>query len=134
MRHSTAQTPITATFFNEEGGSYLDALQFLCKGIVAALLVEGVSPLEFEDAFNALQEGRVSAFSWELSLRLALSQAKISIQYENGGFHVIDQNGARLLYRYDSSNAAERLFLKLLFRVSRPGKQHIEQPTVRRGA
>jgi len=49
------------------------------------------------------------------SLVLALSQAKISIQYENGGFHVIDQNGARLLYRYDSSNAAERLFLKLLF-------------------
>lgn len=102
--------------FNEEGGSYLDALPIpLQKELWLLFLVEGVSPLEFEDAFNALQEGRVSAFSWELSLRLALSQAKISIQYENGGFHVIDQNGARLLYRYDSSNAAERLFLKLLF-------------------
>lgn len=102
--------------FNEEGGSYLDALPIpLQKELWLLFLVEGVSPLEFEDAFDALQEGRVSAFSWELSLRLALSQAKISIQYENGGFHVIDQNGARLLYRYDSSNAAERLFLKLLF-------------------
>ena len=77
MRHSTAQTPITATFFNEEGGSYLDALPIpLQKELWLLFLVEGVSPLEFEDAFNALQEGRVSAFSWELSLRLALSQAK----------------------------------------------------------
>lgn len=98
------------------GQSYLDSLPVpLMKELWLLFLRDKFSPLEFDDARNALQKGECCAFPWELSLHLALSEAQVKISYEQGGFQVFDRNGKRLYYNYENECCAEKLFLKLLF-------------------
>lgn len=75
---------------------------------------DGLSPLEFEDAFSAIESGEISAFPWELALRLALEEAGITVSYENG-YCVNDRSGKRISPDFSSELAAERLFAKLIF-------------------
>ncbi len=44
---------------------------------------DGISPLEFDDAFSAMERNEVSVFPWELALRLALEEKGISVSYDN---------------------------------------------------
>ncbi len=78
---------------------------------------DGISPVEFTYMADILAEGTpFPMFSWELSLRLALHEAGIRVEYPNhGGFQVWDGAGKRRLFNYENGTAAERLFLKLLF-------------------
>ncbi len=75
---------------------------------------DGLSPLEFEDAFSAIERGEISEFPWELALRLALEEAGITVSYENG-YCVNDRSGKRISPDFSSELAAERLFAKLIF-------------------
>lgn len=100
----------------QRGQSYLDSLPIpLIKELWLLFLRDKFSPLEFDDARNALEKRKCSAFPWELSLHLALSEEHIKISYEHGGFQVFDQNGKRLVFDFESNCCAEKLFLKLLF-------------------
>lgn len=74
----------------------------------------GLSPLEFDDAFSAMERNEISVFPWELALRLALEEKGISVSYDNG-YCITDQNGKRITPSFESRNSAEKLFVKLLF-------------------
>lgn len=102
---------------------YLESLPVVFKKKLWVLyLQEGVSPVEFDDAFRALQETRISAFSWELSLRLALSEVGISVDYDNG-FKILDRDGQRRIFNFNSNCSAEKLFLKLIFPSEPPSNR-----------
>lgn len=75
---------------------------------------EGLSPLEFDDAFSAMENNEISAFPWELALRLALEEAGITVNYDNG-YCVNDRSGKRISPDFSSELAAERMFAKLIF-------------------
>lgn len=72
------------------------------------------SPLEFDDAFSAIQRNKISAFPWELSLRLALEECGITVSYDNG-FYIYDKSGNHIMPDFRSGCAAEKLFIKLIF-------------------
>lgn len=75
---------------------------------------DGLSPLEFENAYSAIERGEISEFPWELALRLALEELGITVSYENG-YCVNDRSGKRISPDFKSELAAERLFAKLIF-------------------
>ena len=101
---------------NETEQAYLSSLTVaLQKKLWLLFLEDGLSPMEFDDAFNALQNGEAPVFPWELSLRLAMSEAGVSVHYEGRDFRVTTEAGKRLNFTYNSNSAAEKLFLKLLF-------------------
>lgn len=80
------------------------------------LLNDGVSAPEFDYVFSALEEGFLrSLFSWELSLRLALSEAGVSITYGERGFSVTRRDGQRIYYDFQKGSSAEKIFLKIIF-------------------
>lgn len=73
-----------------------------------------LSPLEFDDAFSAIQQNEISAFPWELSLRLALEECGITVSYDNG-FSISDKSCKHIKPDFRSNCAAEKLFIKLIF-------------------
>lgn len=87
------------------------------KELWMLFLQERYSPIEFDEVWKQMEdEQRLTMFSWEMALRLALDQLGIRILYdEENGFSVIDGENKRMYYNYDSDSTAERLFLKLLF-------------------
>lgn len=74
--------------------------------------------LEFETVWERWTAGDyASLFTWELSLRMALSEADWSVYNGPGDFRVIDAEGQRVRFDYQNGSAAEKLFLKILFPV-----------------
>lgn len=99
----------------DEYESYLNALSIeQRKKLWNLYFDDGISPLEFDDAFSAMERNEVSVFPWELALRLALEENRISVSYDNG-YCITDQNGRRITPSFESRNSAEKLFIKLLF-------------------
>ena len=94
---------------------YLNALSIQQrKNLWLMYFNDGLSPLEFEDAYSAIERGEISSFPWELALRLVLEETGITISYENG-YYVSDRSGKRISPDFSSELAAERLFAKLIF-------------------
>ncbi|MCH1981612.1 hypothetical protein MCG98_03385 [Ruminococcus sp. OA3] len=87
------------------------------KELWMLFLQERYSPIEFDEVWKLMEdEQRLTMFSWEMALRLALDQLGVRILYdEKNGFAVINGENKRMYYNYDSDSTAERLFLKLLF-------------------
>lgn len=99
----------------DEYESYLNSLSIeQRKKLWLIYFDNGLSPLEFDDAFSAMERNEISVFSWELALRLALEEKGISVSYDNG-YCITDQNGRRITPSFESRNSAEKLFIKLLF-------------------
>lgn len=88
------------------------------KKLWELFIVDDLCAVEFEYVLDAYENGRLGGiFSWDMALRLALGEAGVTISYENRDFRVCRSTGERLYYSYESGNAAECLFLKLLFPV-----------------
>ncbi len=95
---------------------YLNTLSIeQIKDLWLLFLKENISPIEFDDAFDALKSHTIAAFPWELALRIAISEACMEICYQNNDFQVLNAQGKRMRFSYESSIGAEKLFLKLLF-------------------
>lgn len=95
--------------------SYLNSLSVKQrKKLWILYLTDGLSPIEFDDAFSEMEANQISVFPWELALRLALEETGITVSYENG-YYVKTQNGSRILPDFSSDIAAEKLFIKLIF-------------------
>ena len=95
--------------------SYLNSLSVeQLKKLWILYLADGLSPIEFDDAFSAMEANEISVFPWELALRLALEETGITVSYENG-YLVKNRNGSRILLDFSSDIAAEKLFIKLIF-------------------
>ncbi|QNM04471.1 hypothetical protein [Qiania dongpingensis] len=83
------------------------------------LLENGVGAAEFEYALEALEHKNLnSVYSWELSLRMALNDCGVTVQYEDHGFRMERADGRRMVYDYGTGTAAEKMLLKILFPVS----------------
>ncbi|MCD2493286.1 hypothetical protein LQE92_11735 [Lacrimispora sp. NSJ-141] len=83
------------------------------------LLENGVGAAEFEYALEALEYKNLdSVYSWELSLRMALNDSGVTVQYEDHGFRMERADGRRMVYDYRTGTAAEKMLLKILFPVS----------------
>lgn len=79
-------------------------------------LENGLPAREFEWAWSACRAGEViGLLEWELSLRSALRQKEVEVINTESQFRVIDREGKTMRFSAASSNAAERLFLKILF-------------------
>lgn len=88
------------------------------KKLWVMFLSDGVSSVEFDYAIELLGEGiPYNIFTWELSLRLALSEEGIDISYDNNDFRITDKNQNRIRFDYLHGTAAEKLLLKILFPV-----------------
>lgn len=99
----------------DEYESYLNSLSIeQRKKLWLIYFDNGLSPLEFDDAFSAMERNEISVFPWELALRLALEEKGISVSYDNG-YCITDQNGKRITPSFESRNSSEKLFVKLLF-------------------
>lgn len=95
--------------------SYLNSLSVeQRKKLWILYLTDGLSPIEFDDAFSEMEENEISVFPWELALRLALEETGITVSYENG-YYVKTKNGSRIFPDLSSDIAAEKLFIKLIF-------------------
>lgn len=85
----------------------------------AEFLGNGLSFQEFEWAWDACREGRANGLlEWELALRFELVRQGVKVTNTVDCFQVTDREGAVLRFDALSHNAAERLFLKILFPVS----------------
>lgn len=103
------------TFLSNTTEIYLNSLTIeLIKKLWLLYLVDRLNPLEFNDAFSAMEKNQISIFPWELALRLALEETGITVNYGNG-YSITDKNGRRITPSFDSNNFAERLFIKLIF-------------------
>lgn len=79
-------------------------------------LENGLPAREFEWAWAACRAGEtIGLLEWELSLRSALRQKGVEVINTDSQFRVIDREGRTMRFSAASSNAAERLFLKILF-------------------
>ncbi|WP_343208066.1 hypothetical protein [Anaerolentibacter hominis] len=102
----------------EEGqDSILDALTIdQQKQLWLLFLKDGLSAVEFEYLEGEADAGETFRLPfWELSLRLALGEAGVRINYEDNNFRITDRAGKRLYYDYSSGTPAEKMFLKILF-------------------
>ncbi len=80
------------------------------------LLRDHISVLELSYVLEAVErEALYSYFTWELSLRLAMSKSGCRVCYGPEGFHLIDGEGNRLHYGFNKGSDGERLLLKFLF-------------------
>lgn len=77
-------------------------------------LEDGISPMEFDDAYNFIAGKEISEFSWELALRIALEEMGITVEY-NEGYRIFTRKGRRITPSYETKCSAERLFIKLIF-------------------
>lgn len=79
-------------------------------------LKDGVSPMEFAYINQALAEGtEVNMFELELALRMAMASEGITIEYRDVEFRILDKNGQRKWFSYQSVLEAEKLCVKILF-------------------
>lgn len=79
-------------------------------------LENGLPAREFEWAWAACRKGEtMGLLEWELALRLALLKNEIQVVNTESEFKVLDREGKTMRFSAASSNAAERLFLKILF-------------------
>lgn len=87
------------------------------KELWMMFLQDRYSPIEFDEVWEVMESQKsLTMFSWEMALRLALDELGVEISYnEKNGFSVINREGKRMVFSYDSECTAERLFLKLLF-------------------
>lgn len=98
-----------------ETSHYLNALSISQrKKLWLLFLNDHFSPLEFDDAYTAMEQNIISAFPWELALRLAMEEIGITVRFENGYF-ITKRDGSRMFPDFSSEQAAEKLFLKLIF-------------------
>lgn len=106
-----------------EPASMLEALTVeQQKELWLLLLRDGMGALEFETVWEQWEAGGFAAlFTWELSLRMALSEAGCTIHNGPGDFRVTDAESRRLRFDFQNGSAAEKLFLKLLFPVRPEG-------------
>lgn len=82
----------------------------------SGFLENGLPAREFEWVWAACREGEIiGLLEWELALRLALNRNEIRIVNTESQFCVTDKSGKVARFNAASSNAAERLFLKILF-------------------
>lgn len=82
----------------------------------SGFLENGLPAREFEWVWTACRGGdNIGLLEWELALRLALYKNKIQVVNTENQFCVTDDSGKVLRFSAASSNAAERLFLKILF-------------------
>lgn len=82
----------------------------------AEFLENGLPTREFEWAWAACRNGEtIGLLEWELALRGALRQKEIRVINTESQFGVTDREGKALRFSASSSNATERLFLKILF-------------------
>lgn len=80
------------------------------------LLQDHISVLELSYVLEAVErEALYSYFTWELSLRLAMSKSGCRVCYGPEGFQLIDGEGKRLRYGFNKGSDGERLLLKFLF-------------------
>lgn len=80
------------------------------------LLRDHISVLELSYVLEAVErEALYSYFTWELSLRLAMSKSGCRVCYGPEGFHLIDGEGNRLHYGFNKGSDGGRLLLKFLF-------------------
>ena len=102
--------------FNSAESYYFGAVanQLKSGNFLRLYFDDGISPLEFDDAFSAMERNEVSVFPWELALRLALEEKGISVSYDNG-YCITDHRGRRINPSFESRNSAEKLFIKLIF-------------------
>lgn len=119
--------------FSEMGTCYYRYVSFDERGLreknaVGALKIKAIEELwvrYFQDNEDALEFDLIYEHLFELSegqlqrivggLRLALRKLGIRVDYSDGEFRVLDAEGGRIWLDYSSKNAAQRLFLKLLF-------------------
>lgn len=115
FQQRSSDTYYRYVIIGENGESYLNSLSIeQRKKLWILYLTDGLSPIEFDDAFSAMEANEISIFPWELALRLALEETGITVSYENGYF-VKNRNGSRILLDFSSDIAAEKLFIKLIF-------------------
>ncbi|WP_294465698.1 hypothetical protein [uncultured Anaerofustis sp.] len=103
-----------------ENEAFIDSLSIeQRKELWKLFLKDKLSPIDFDYAFKRYKENSLfSLFEWELALRLALSDLRISVEYNDNNFKIIDKNNKRLYFDYSSDNSAEKLFLKILFPIN----------------
>lgn len=91
------------------------------KKLWTILIVDKVSTVEFDYLLDIVNHKDGSSlyplFSWELALRLVLSETNTKISYDGDEFKITDNQGNRVRYDYVGGTSAQKLFLKILFPV-----------------
>lgn len=83
-------------------------------------LDEGITAVEFDMIYEQLKvSDSPCLLRLELSLQLALSEMSIKVSNDDSGFSVHKADGERIKFDFSSDSTAEKLFMKILFPISR---------------
>lgn len=100
--------------------NYIGALNFEKKiSLWISCLRDGLDYIEFEWLFDAIfQNELINRMEWELALHMAMEQLGYRIAMTANAFELYDSQGKRRYFSFDSTQYAERVFLKILYPIN----------------
>ncbi|WP_244834070.1 hypothetical protein [Clostridium sp. BJN0001] len=121
-KDSVKYTKYNYIILNDEDydGDYIGSLNISqIENLWVDFLCNYHTAFEFEILYDRFVSGSImhGIFAWELALRSALSTLHIKVEKSKRDFKIIDKDGKRRYYNFESFSAAEKILLKILFPV-----------------